>query len=107
VLKKQVEHYGYQNDHDDYILCGDDARFFNHSTDANCFETYSANGLSPTIADRDIKKGEELTINYCQFDKAWKDKHIVLTREEKQQLETKGMLLDTKRRIFPRMVKRL
>jgi SET domain-containing protein len=107
LTKNQMKHYGYQNDYGNYILCGDDARFFNHSTSANCFERYSPEGISPTIACKDIKRGEELTINYCQFDNAWKDKHIILTLKEKRELEKKGMLLDTERCIFPRMVKRV
>ena len=49
-------------------MCGDDGRFFNHSKTPNCFEIVSKDGLKPTIANRDIRKGEELTLNYYQFD---------------------------------------
>lgn len=46
-----------------YILCGDDARFFNHSDNPNCDDHID----NITIAIRDIKKGEELTVNYKLF----------------------------------------
>ncbi len=52
-----------------YILCFDDARFFNHSDQPNCIDTISPHdeeGID--IAARDIKKGEELTNNYHEFD---------------------------------------
>jgi hypothetical protein len=46
-----------------YVLCGDDARFFNHSADPSvlCVE-------EPNIAARDIHPGEELTCDYYTFD---------------------------------------
>jgi SET domain-containing protein len=47
-----------------YLLCGDDGRFFNHSSNPNCDET-AENDY--TFAKRDIKAGEELTINYFEF----------------------------------------
>ncbi len=49
---------------EEYIICLDDARFFNHSEKPNLDETHPIN----TIARRDISKGEELTINYYEFD---------------------------------------
>jgi hypothetical protein len=53
-----------------YILCGDDARFCNHSSDSNIVSTYppgeSEEGVS--IAVRDILKGEEIMDNYEEFD---------------------------------------
>ena len=52
-----------------YILCFDDAWFFNHSDQPNCIDTvspYDEEGID--IAARDIKKGEELTNNYHEFD---------------------------------------
>lgn len=48
-----------------YILCADHARHMNHSENPNLDET--PEGLN--VALRDIKKGEELTCNYKQFDK--------------------------------------
>lgn len=47
-----------------YLLCGDDARFFNHSESPNCDE---ATDNDSTFTLRDIKEGEELTINYSEF----------------------------------------
>lgn len=50
-----------------YVLCGDDARFFNHAQEPNCVDTDdSPEGL--TIAARDISAGEELTCDYSLFD---------------------------------------
>lgn len=50
-----------------YVLCGDDARFFNHAPDPNCIDLPSAGG-GTTVARRDIAKGEELTCDYAAFD---------------------------------------
>jgi SET domain-containing protein len=47
-----------------YLLCGDDARFFNHSATPNCDETEDNDS---TYALKDIAAGEELTINYGDF----------------------------------------
>lgn len=66
--KEQVLNYAYLSPNTGkYILCFDDARFFNHSDNPNCV------GASPTddgidIAARDIQAGEELTCNYKEFD---------------------------------------
>jgi SET domain-containing protein len=53
-----------------YVLCGDDARFFNHSPtpiigDLDSLE--SVEGVD--IALRDIYPGEELTCDYTAFDR--------------------------------------
>lgn len=42
---------------------GNDARFINHSCNPNC-ETYTFDNSIFIYADRDIKRGEELTFNY-------------------------------------------
>lgn len=47
-----------------YILCVDDARFMNHSTEPN---TINGEGHA-TIASRDIIAGEELTCDYYEID---------------------------------------
>ena len=66
AAKEQFLNYAYFDEsYGKYLLCGDDARFFNHSDDPNC-----ANGdgdEDTTIAARDIEKGEELTCNYKTF----------------------------------------
>jgi len=68
--KEQFLKYAYLNpDTQKYILCFDDARFFNHSDEPNSIDVDSPGdeeGLD--VADRDIEKGEELTCNYKDFD---------------------------------------
>lgn len=68
--KEQFLKYAYLNpDTHKYILCFDDARFFNHSDEPNSIDVASPDdeeGLD--VAGRDIEKGEELTCNYKDFD---------------------------------------
>ena len=54
-----------------YVLCNDDARFTNHSASPN-LESVILKGDAEKIAraNRDIRKGEELTIDYRNIDKA-------------------------------------
>lgn len=62
--KEQIYNYAYlDRKYNKFLLCGDDARFFNHSIDCNCDDSNE----DITIASRDIKKGEELTVNYSTF----------------------------------------
>lgn len=50
-----------------HILCVDDARFINHSSQPNTVDTMEdVEGL--TIASRDILPGEEITSDYQAFD---------------------------------------
>ena len=53
-------------DNGHYVLCADDARFFNHSDTPNTVDLPGPEG--PTIAARDITIGEELTGDYWAFD---------------------------------------
>ena len=46
-----------------HVLCGDNARFMNHSFTPNCDDAGAC-----TIAVRDIAAGEELTCDYRSFD---------------------------------------
>ena len=63
--REQIHKYSYlDKDRSKYMLCGDDARFWNHSDTPNCDE---ATDNDSTFAARDIEKGEELTINYKEF----------------------------------------
>lgn len=55
-----------------YILCFDDARFFNHSKDPNV--SSSEDDSVTDVALRDIQVGEELTQDYGNFDGAVADK---------------------------------
>ena len=62
--KKQMYNYAFlDKTHRKYMLCGDDARFFNHSDNPNCDDSLP----DITIALRNIKVGEELTVNYNTF----------------------------------------
>lgn len=53
----------------DFILCADDARFFNHADTPNVQCLIDADGAYiADVAARDIQSGEELTIDYREFD---------------------------------------
>ena len=58
-----VRHYGNRVEPDVYLLCSDNARFMNHSDDANI-----SAGDARNFALRDIAAGEEITCNYAEFD---------------------------------------
>lgn len=64
--RRQFLKYVYKSKGGQYILCFDDARFLNHSDSPNLTSGDSAEEID--IAARDIKKGEELTVNYREFD---------------------------------------
>lgn len=49
-----------------YVLCADNARFLNHSDTPNLTGGGSAEEID--VAVRDIQKGEELTVDYYEFD---------------------------------------
>ncbi len=62
--KEQFYNYAYlDKKHSKYLLCSDDARFFNHSDNPNCDERMD----DITTAMRDIQSGEELIVNYKDF----------------------------------------
>lgn len=61
IAQERIRNYTYFDPyHKKYILCGDDARFFNHSLENNCDDSEE----DITVAIRDIELGEELTVNY-------------------------------------------
>jgi SET domain-containing protein len=68
--REQIRKYSYRDIHSGlYVLCGDDARFFNHFEDPNCLDTYHSHEKEGiTFACRDIDSGEELTCDYGLFD---------------------------------------
>ncbi|MDQ6787068.1 MAG: SET domain-containing protein [Acidobacteriota bacterium] len=67
--REQARKYSYREKHSRlYVLCGDDARFLNHSAEPNCFDFYNGEEQDLTVACRGIEKGEELTCNYALFD---------------------------------------
>lgn len=62
-----------------YILCVDNARFFNHSNTPNCYSSdFSEKALGYTRALRDIRPGEELTDDYSAFGISEDDKSFNL-----------------------------
>ena len=62
--QRQVQHFSYFDPlRQVRILCGDDARFFNHADDANCGDAPGSHG-AVTMALRDVAEGEELTWDY-------------------------------------------
>lgn len=65
--RNQIDNYSYIDKKlNKYLLCGDDARFFNHSDDPNCSDDV-IDEPDLTIANRDINIGDELTCNYKTF----------------------------------------
>ena len=58
-----------------WVLCSDNAVFFNHSDNPTCREeNKSENFQGRTISVQNIKKGEELTCDYFEFDGKAKEK---------------------------------
>ncbi len=71
--RKQVKSYVYlDNRTGERILCGDDARFFNHAENPNVVD----DPIDPyqCVASRQIAVGEELTHDYFSFDALASDK---------------------------------
>ena len=69
ACKEQMRKYTYREINSGlYVLCGDDARFFNHSNEPNCLDIQDEAHGDITVAARDISEGEELTCNYALFD---------------------------------------
>ncbi|MDO8514108.1 MAG: SET domain-containing protein [bacterium] len=73
AAREQFFHYAYlSKESRKYVLCTDDARFFNHDDNSNitCIvprETRIENALE-CFATRDIQANEEITNNYREFD---------------------------------------
>jgi SET domain-containing protein len=51
-----------------YILCADDMRFMNHSSQPNCLDVLYPVEPDITIALKDIAAGEEMTCDYAVID---------------------------------------
>ena len=60
VCKPVLETYTYRNQHGNYVLCWDIARYMNHSFKPNCMAT----SYGFEVAVRNIKAGEQLTNDY-------------------------------------------
>lgn len=58
--KTFLEKYCYRDHFGDYVLCGDHARFVNHSFHSSCLST----AYNCELAVRDIQPNEELTNDY-------------------------------------------
>jgi SET domain-containing protein len=68
AAREQIEKYTYLDRMlGKFVLCGDDARFFNHDDEPNCLDFPDERG-GTTVAARDIDQGEELTSDYASFD---------------------------------------
>jgi SET domain-containing protein len=68
AAREQIEKYTYLDRRlGKFVLCGDDARFFNHAETPNCHD-YPDDDGGTTVAARDIEPGEELTSDYASFD---------------------------------------
>jgi SET domain-containing protein len=63
-FQSRLRHYLYQEDSGLYVLCGDNAKYMNHSDDPNCDDT----GGEFTVTRRAVGAGEELTCDYRLFD---------------------------------------
>jgi len=64
ITRQWLMRYGYQPTADPvYVVCGDNARFMNHSETPNCDDVDDE-----TVAIVDIAEGEEITCDYARFD---------------------------------------
>lgn len=62
--QRQFHNYAFlDTHHSKHMLCGDDARFFNHSPNPNCDDSQP----DVTTAIKNIEAGEELTVDYLTF----------------------------------------
>jgi uncharacterized protein len=67
--RERLLHYGYIDPRlDRYILCCDDARFFNHSDHPNLESDFTCDRHGVDIAIRDIAAGEEMTVDYVRVE---------------------------------------
>jgi len=74
-VRRQFMRYTYRcPETGDYVLCSDDARYFNHSDDPNTVSIRTPDGEAIDVAARDIAAGEELTCDYRRFDADWGSK---------------------------------
>lgn len=63
-------HFGYLDQRlNRHILSFDDARFMNHSDNPNMVPDFDQDKYGVGVATRDIKAGEEITIDYRQIEK--------------------------------------
>jgi SET domain-containing protein len=68
IFKEYIDKYAYRDLKTGlWVLCGDNARFINHSNNANV-TAIESDLFTIDIANRDIKAGEEYTANYSEWD---------------------------------------
>jgi uncharacterized protein len=60
LYQQVLDKYSYRNSESNYVLCWDNAKFVNHSSNSNCITT----AYEFELAIRDIYPGEELTDDY-------------------------------------------
>jgi uncharacterized protein len=75
-FQSRLRQYLYLDPDGCYVLCGDSAKYMNHSDNPNCDDTGQV-----TIARRDIEAGEELTCDYRDFDMELSDGRAVSFEE--------------------------
>jgi SET domain-containing protein len=80
-MQKFVKYWSYLNDRDEYVLCGDGARYINHSDRPNTLDVKTFLDMvlgreGVTIASKEIKRGEEITSKYLYFTLKGKAKHL-------------------------------
>jgi len=69
-IQDWLKHYAYLDYHvGQHILCVDDARFMNHSTNPTVRPDYALDRFGVDIAQRDIEIGEEITTDYRLIEK--------------------------------------
>ncbi len=76
AAKEQFLNYAYlSKESNKYVLCSDDARFFNHDNNPNVSCVVPVNDhfedALECFATRDIQKGEELTNDYSEFEEGF------------------------------------
>jgi SET domain-containing protein len=68
-VRQFFAHYGYLDKNvKRIVLCFDDARFVNHSDTPNIATDYTQDAYGLDVALRDIAAGEELTMDYREFE---------------------------------------
>jgi uncharacterized protein len=69
-LREFFDHYGYLDFNlNRYLLCFDNARFINHSSNPNILTDYTRARHGVDVAVRDIVIGEEITTDYRLFER--------------------------------------
>lgn len=76
LTQEWLQHFGYLDFHLEKYMCSiDDARFMNHSERANIHADYESESYGTGRALKNIKAGEELTIDYRQIENvSWLEK---------------------------------